>query len=84
MKNKTVYLIRGHSGSGKSTLAQKLVLGGGVHLENDQFLLDEDGVYKWTRERHQRAKDKCLTAYENALARGVERIAVSNVFADLG
>lgn len=44
----TLYIVRGCSGSGKSTFANELSAAmGGLRVEADMFMYDEDGNYDW-------------------------------------
>ncbi|WP_108836304.1 AAA family ATPase [Tateyamaria sp. Alg231-49] len=74
-----LYLLRGPSGSGKTTLANTLLLAGVVDhvFEADQFMIDEDGTYKYDRSRLQYCHDQCERATREALAQG-KNVAVAN------
>ncbi len=79
--SKTLYIIRGPQGSGKSTMAKQL---GDVHLEADQyFVCPVSGAYEWKPEEMADAHNYCLTSATLAMSEGVEKVAVSNTFAQL-
>jgi len=77
-------LIRGHQGSGKSTQAQAIAQAdaGIVHIENDQFFTDENGVYAFDFSRHAEVKELCLRKTQAALDEGLS-VVVSNTFTKL-
>lgn len=62
-------LVRGIPGSGKSTLARKLATDDTVHLEADQYFIDQYGDYKfdptWLGSAHQWCQ---LTTEKNLVA----------------
>lgn len=68
-------LIRGHQGSGKSTFAKQKIQefqtqypnAQIIHLENDILLTDEQGNYRWSPERVDKAQRQNMTTFKNAL-----------------
>ena len=73
-------IVRGHQGSGKTTYAEALVAQEPdlLHLENDHFLVGEDGyAFDWTR--YAAAKAKCLEATTTAINNG-QRVVVASTF----
>ena len=79
----SLLLVRGHPGSGKSTFAQAHTAQtlNCVHVENDQFLTQDD-IYTFSLENHVKAKQKALDAATQALAEG-KNVVVSNTFTTL-
>lgn len=72
----TLLLVRGIPGAGKSSYASKLK--DFLHLENDQFLI-ENGKYRWSPKRRQRAVKQCENAAYDALKEG-KNVVVANCF----
>lgn len=74
-------LLRGHQGSGKSTFAaekiaeiqraypQAII----HHIENDQELTDEHGVYQFSAEKLAAAQQKGMARFKNALKAGQQQ-----------
>ena len=68
-------LIRGHQGSGKSTFAEQKAAefkskyrdAEIVHIENDLFMTDENGVYRFSREALAQAQQKGMVVLKNTL-----------------
>lgn len=52
-----------------------------THLENDQFLHDEQGNYVFTPARRKQAVKSCVAATEEAMKAG-NNVVVSNCFLD--
>ncbi len=87
---KELYLLRGLPGCGKSTLAKQLVGGpGSLHLEADQYFMDNEGNYKFDASKLKDAHEWCQTEVEYAMRFGYRgnpvdyplgRIVVSNTF----
>lgn len=83
---KELFLVRGAPGAGKSTFAKTLAMRPDVpgfsypHFENDMFIYNDKGEYKWTPERACEAASKCVHATEVAMKHEHERIVVSNTF----
>jgi len=69
-------LIRGLPGSGKSTLASKL---NAIHLEADQFFIQENGVYLFNQPKLKAAHKWCQNQCEYHLKQGHD-VVVSNTF----
>jgi hypothetical protein len=76
---KTLYIIRGLPGSGKSTLARILV-GDFLYREADQFMVDEDGNYKFDPTKLGEAHKWCQDEIRKLMKEGIACIAVSNTF----
>ena len=73
-------LIRGLPGSGKSTLAKAMAQAlNAVHLEADMYFVDEDGVYRWDREKLPAAHNWCQNITRHNLAAG-NSVIVANTF----
>lgn len=76
-------LIRGLPGSGKSTLAKQLALQTPcVHLEADQFFVDDQDSYCFDASRLAEAHTWCLKNAEAELKKG-HTVVVSNTFVRL-
>jgi predicted kinase len=73
---KSLFLLRGIPGAGKSTLAKTI---GGLHFEADMFFL-KDGEYHFDAAKLPAAHSWCLNCTRDSLARGVEKVLVSNTF----
>lgn len=71
-------LIRGLPGSGKSTLGRALAELGWLHLETDQFFV-QDGHYLFDESRLAQVHGLCLAQSMEALAQG-RCVVVTNVF----
>lgn len=69
-------LIRGLPGSGKSTLARKL---DAIHLEADQFFIQENGVYQFLPHKLKDAHKWCQSQCKYHLSKGND-VVVSNTF----
>lgn len=81
MSGKMLYIVRGLPGSGKSTLAKTLAESlNAPHYEEDMWLYDKAGVYKWTPERFEKAVAASRFACCNAMFANTPAIVVSNVF----
>ena len=66
MTVRAVYVLQGTSGSGKSTWARTR----SVHhlkLSTDNYLVDPDGVYRFTPERQTEGHKRCLREFTSAL-----------------
>lgn len=74
-------ILRGFPGDGKSELAKSIAedFDNFVHVENDQFLINENGVYVYTEERRKVAMRKCHSEVEKQLIVG-NNVVVSNCF----
>lgn len=87
---KALYLVRGLPGSGKSTLAKQLAGGSGsLHLEADQYFMDNEGNYKFDASKLKDAHEWCQNEVGYAMRFGYRgnpvdsplgRIVVSNTF----
>jgi predicted kinase len=75
-------LVRGLPGSGKSTLAKALASPVGVHLEADQFMVNEAGTYHFDPSRLRMVHKACFEATAEALRQG-KSVYVSNTFTEL-
>ena len=75
--NKILYIVRGLPGSGKSTFAQTLTPN---HWEADMYFLNGNGEYKFNMDEIKNAHQWCRDAVEDAMKRGLDKIAVSNTF----
>jgi predicted kinase len=75
--NKILYIVRGLPGSGKSTFAQTLTPN---HWEADMYFINENGEYKFNMDEIKIAHQWCRDAVEDAMGRGLDKIAVSNTF----
>ncbi|MCE0558268.1 MULTISPECIES: ATP-binding protein [unclassified Motilimonas] len=73
---KQLTLIRGLPGSGKSTLAQTL---DGVHLEADQYFVNEQGIYCFEPSLLPAAHRWCLDKTREYLLAG-HSVVVANTF----
>ncbi|MCE2593210.1 ATP-binding protein [Motilimonas cestriensis] len=73
---KQLTLIRGLPGSGKSTLAKTL---DGVHLEADQYFVNEQGNYHFQPQLLPDAHQWCLAQTREYLLAG-QSVVVSNTF----
>ena len=88
---KRLVLVRGHQGSGKSTFAKNYQKefelqhpeAKTLHLENDQFLYNDQGEYIWTPERVEKAITKLTNEAREAFKKKVNLIIVSNMFANI-
>lgn len=74
-----VTFIRGLPGSGKSTLATQLRNVDAI-IEADNFLIDEDGEYRFTPERCGEAHISAIDALNEMLSTGSNNVVVSNTF----
>lgn len=74
-----VYLIRGLPGSGKSTLAALLATTGFIHLETDNYFIQENGSYVFDPFQIKEAHDWCQREFRHYLNQG-NNIVVSNTF----
>lgn len=73
-------IIRGVPGSGKSSLAQALAMAtGDVHVEADQFMVDQDGNYHFNPARLSECHRLCLSVTRENLEAG-RNVIVSNTF----
>ena len=79
-KDKIVF-FRGPQGSGKSTAAKQFCARqrGLVHLESDDYFLDERGVYRFREEDHALARLECKRESKRWSDLGVTPV-VSNTF----
>lgn len=82
----TLTLVRGLPGAGKTTLAQtlvneKILMGNSkiVHLESDQFMVDENGEYKFQIGKVKATNVECIAQTERYLRMGYD-VVVSNAF----
>lgn len=76
MKKLELRLLRGLPGSGKSTLAQSLDL---IHLEADQFFVNEEGAYCFDGTLLSSAHQWCQLQCEFHLYHG-RSVVVANTF----
>lgn len=76
-----LYIIRGLPGSGKSNLAEELKQKGLVSyvVEADQFMVDDEGFYKFVPSNLQRCHEECQAWVKFHLDNG-ENVAVANTF----
>lgn len=74
---KTLYIVRGLPGAGKSSLAK--VLAPENNFAADDFFTI-NGKYNWTPSGVADAHASCQAKTEDAMKRGVIRIAVANTF----
>lgn len=80
-----VYFIRGLPGAGKTTLALELCSvyrtadDRIVHIEADNWMIDENGKYKFDAGRLDVVHENCRAEYLKAMADNVPFIIVSNV-----
>lgn len=90
---KTLFLIRGLPGAGKTTLAHWLYnllhtaedgwgddLKQAVCVAADDYMVDEEGNYKWQPEMIGSCHDACYSEAMIAMDDGVENIIVHNTF----
>lgn len=79
--NNQLYIIRGIPGSGKSTLAQDMKDKGLVEhvVEADQFMVDEQGNYKFEVDKIKRCHEECQSWVKYYLDEGYN-VAVANTF----
>tara|TARA_Y100001963_G_scaffold57698_1_gene80751 strand:- start:6469 stop:6882 length:414 start_codon:yes stop_codon:yes gene_type:complete len=78
-----LYLIGGTSGSGKTSLAWNIYDFGRGELEPvaaDDFMVDENGDYKFDKERLTEVHEKCQLKVQSAMQKGSSRIFVHNTF----
>jgi len=78
-------LVRGLPGSGKTELGKRLVEASRstvhvVHLESDQFMVDENGQYKFQPDKVKAVNVECVAQAEKWLRQGYD-VVVTNVFA---
>lgn len=73
---KSLFLLRGIPGAGKTTLAKVI---GGPHFEADMFFM-KDGKYNFDVTRLGSAHKWCADSTEEAMARGKDKVIVSNTF----
>ncbi len=79
MKMKRVIIMQGIPGSGKSTwIIQNLVDTKHLVVSADHFRVDSCGVYHFDATNPQVAHGKCLLAFIEACAAGVDTIVVDN------
>lgn len=84
MSKPNLIIVRGLPGSGKSTYAKKFAEENGyVHLESDDYLCDEKGIYRYTDASAAWARGQCLNDAIAALKEGKD-VIVSNVFMSSG
>ena len=74
---KVLYIVRGLPGSGKSTFTQTLTEN---HWEADMYFVNANGEYKFNMDEIKNAHQWCRDAVEDAMKRGLDKIAVSNTF----
>jgi len=74
---KILYIVRGLPGSGKSTFAQTLTEN---HWEADMYFVNANGEYKFNMDEIKIAHQWCRDMVEDAMKRGLDKIAVSNTF----
>lgn len=83
---KQLILIRGVPGSGKSTLAKKIMYEQvpyiGLHIEADDFFINNDGEYQFDPSKIKAAHNWCQVETERALKNGTS-VIVSNTFTQL-
>lgn len=72
----TLTLIRGLPGSGKSTLAKQM---DAIHLEADQFFIQENGAYQFNPKLLSEAHQWCEKRCSDYLEQG-QNVVVSNTF----
>lgn len=78
-------LVRGLPGSGKTELGKKLATAGMysktvIHVEADQFMVDESGQYKFQPDKVKTVNVECIAQAEKFLRMGYD-VVVTNVFA---
>lgn len=79
-KNQKLILIMGASGSGKSTKAKQIMeLGGFIHLETDNYFINDDGEYHFDHKKLKEAHDHCFNEAVKAISKG-KSVIVSNTF----
>ena len=79
MDDLMLYIVRGIPGSGKSQIAE--ILAPEHHYEaNDYFYNPKTGEFKYNPYELDKAHKKCFKNVENAMMRGVSKIAVANTF----
>lgn len=79
---KTVFLLRGVPGAGKTTMARYLTELVGQEeaacFSADDFMLNEQGVYEYKRERLPEVHAKCQAGVLSAMQAGKKAIFVHN------
>lgn len=76
----SLILVRGLPGSGKSTTATKLAqTRGAIHIEADQFFVDQNGDYCFDASQLPEAHAWCLAQTKRALEQG-QSVIVANTF----
>lgn len=77
-------LVRGLPGSGKTELGKKLAIAevdrATIHIESDQFMVDEEGYYKFQPDKVKAVNVECVAQAEKYLRMGYD-VVVTNVFA---
>lgn len=86
--NKVCIILRGVSGSGKTTVSEYLsyLYNRGIPTENklcvvcsaDEYFVNENGEYKFDRQKIGHAHNYCRNKFENALNLNAELIVISN------
>lgn len=76
-------LIRGLPGSGKSTLAKVFSKIGFDHVEADQWMYNEYGVYQFQRNKLEFCHDQCLLYTKLIVHTSLKCAVVSNTFSRL-
>ena len=77
---KHLILVRGISGSGKSTLASALTLDGGYMVAADDFMVDNNGNYKFDPKRLKEVHEKAQYMVREYLAFPNATVVVHNTF----
>lgn len=79
MRQKDFFVIRGLPGAGKNTFISAALPHEDHVYGADDYLVNEQGEYEWSPERHLTAIQTCFDAIEAAMRRGESRIFLHSV-----